>query len=85
MGLGCDDGDTSTESLDVNSVCHLEHMRHVVTDEDDWHASTAKVADQLQHQARLLHAEGSRGLVKDHDLAAERCSPGGGHGLALPA
>ena len=41
VGLRCDHSDAATEALDVNAVGDLEHMRHVVADQDDRQTAVA--------------------------------------------
>ena len=41
---GVTTADPSPEPLDVDPVRHLEHLRHVVADEDDRQAALAQVA-----------------------------------------
>ena len=52
-------------------------------DEDDRQPLVAQLLDHVQDHPGLLNAQGSGGLVEDDDLAAERCGPSDGHGLAL--
>jgi len=57
---------SSAENLDA--VCDSEHLRHIVTDEDDGDALITNVLDQIQHAPRFAtHAQGCRGLVHEDD------------------
>ncbi len=67
----------------MDAVGHLEHLRHVVRDEDDRYAALPDALDQLEHLAGLLHAQRGGRLVEDDHLAAEGGRTSHGHGLAL--
>ena len=69
----------------MDAIGDLEHVGHVVADQDHRQAAVAEVPDQLQDLAGLPDAESRRRLVEDDDLAAERRGPGDGDGLALAA
>src|SRR3989344_3508702 len=81
--LGVDHGGALAQAGDVDAVGNLEHMGHVVADEDDGQALVAHAADQLQHHVALLHAEGGSGLVHDDHMARKRCRAR--HSHALPS
>src|SRR3989344_701328 len=83
--LGVDHGGALAQAGDVDAVGNLEHMGHVVADEDDGQALVAHAADQLQHHVALLHAEGGSGLVHDDHMARKRCRARHSHALALAA
>ena len=40
-----------SEALDVDPVRHLEHVGHVVADQDDRQAALTEVPDELEHLA----------------------------------
>ena len=67
VGLRGHDRCSPAEPLHMDPIGHLEHLRHVVRDEDDRHAPVAKVLDQLQHASRLTDAKCSGRLIKDDD------------------
>ncbi len=67
----------------MDAVRHLEHLRHVVRDEDDRQAPFTQILDHLEHSSGLVDAEGGRGLVEDDHLAAESRGARHGHGLTL--
>lgn len=83
--FGVDHGRTFAQAGDVDAVGNLEHMGHVVADEDHGQALVAHAADQLQHHVALLHAQGGGGLVHDDDMARKRCRARHGNALALAA
>src|SRR3954447_18930734 len=83
VGLRRDDTDATAEPLDVDPVRHLEHVRHVVADEDDAEATCLQAPDEPQHLPGLPDAEGGRRLVENDHLAAERGGAGHGDDLAL--
>ena len=83
--LRVDHGDAPAEPVDVDAVGDLEHMRHVVADQDDRQAAPLHVEHQLEHLARFLDAERRRRLVHDDDAAAEGRGPRHRHALALAA
>ena len=63
-------------------VGRLEHVLHVVADEEHGHATLAHRAHEVEHLLRLPHAERRRGLVEHDDVPA----PGdrAAHGDHLP-
>ena len=69
----------------MDAVGDVEHLRHVVRDEDDGDAPVAQVADELEHLVRLANAERGGRLVEHDDLRAERRGACHGDGLALAA
>ncbi len=79
--LGVDHRDALAQPVDMDAVGDLEHMRHVVRDEDDRQPAALHVQHQLEHPAALLDAERGGRLVHDHHPAAE--GGGAGHGDAL--
>src|SRR4051794_24358428 len=79
------DRDPAPEPVDVDAVGDLEHVRHVVADEDHRDARVADLEDQLEHMGGLLDAERRGRLVEDDDLRAERRRAGHRHALALAA
>jgi mannose/cellobiose epimerase-like protein (N-acyl-D-glucosamine 2-epimerase family) len=83
--LRIDDGEPTSEPVNVDAVGDLEHMRHVVRDEDDRQAALLDVEDQFEHAARFLDAERGGRLVEDDDAAGERGRARDRHALTLPA
>jgi hypothetical protein len=69
----------------VNPVRDLEHVRHVVADQDDAQALLAQISDQPEHLTGLPDAERGRRLVQDHHLPAEGGRPSHGDRLLLSA
>lgn len=67
----------------VNAISHLEHVRHLVADQDDREATIANVFDQCEDATGLLHAQGRGRLIHDDDPGGERGCAGNGHTLAL--
>ncbi len=55
----------------MDAVGHLEHVRHVVADQDDPEALVTKVLDELEHLSGLADTECRRRFVEDHNLATE--------------
>src|SRR5271165_24029 len=83
--LRIDDGQPPSEAMDVDAVGDLEHMRHVVGDEDDRQAALLHVENELEHPARLLDPERRRRLVHDDQPLGEGRRPRHGNALALAA
>ena len=50
--LGLMTAQATAQPMDVDAVGDLEHMRHVVRDQDDGQAAFLDVEDQLEHPAR---------------------------------
>ncbi|MNL16005.1 hypothetical protein D3C87_1370260 [compost metagenome] len=69
----------------MDAVGHLEHMRHVVADQDDRNAACPHVLDEVEHASGFLDAQRRRGLIENDDLGAEGCRPGHRDALALAA
>ena len=67
------------------TVGELDHVFHVVGDEDHRVALGAQLRDQVEDLARLAHAERGRRLVEDHHLAREHRRARHGDRLALAA
>ena len=63
-------GDLSTETQHDNPIADLQHLLHVVADEHNRDALSAKPSDEIEHVSRLPHAERSRRLVKEHHAPA---------------
>ena len=72
--FGIDHRQPPAEAMDVDAVGDLEHMRHVVRDQDDRQAALLHVEDQLEHAARFLDAERRRRLVHDDDAACAKAA-----------
>ena len=85
ISRGLDHGRALAQPLDVDAVGHLEHVRHVVADQDHRQAVVAHPADQLEHHVRLLDAERGGRLVHDHDVPGEGRAARHRHALALAA
>ena len=85
MRLGRDHGGAFAKAHDVDAVGKLEHMRHVVADQDHGHAVLPNTFDQLHDLAGLLDAERGRRLVHDHDAPAPRRGARDRDALALSA
>src|SRR5215208_3036002 len=54
---GLDDSDSAPEALNVDTVGDLEHLRHVVADQDDGESPVTHLTDQVEHHVRLFDAE----------------------------
>src|SRR5690349_9253112 len=78
-----DDAGALPETVDVDSIGHLEDVGHVVADEHHGDAAVTDRADQVDHLTRLAYAERRRRLVHDDDATAERGGPRDGDALAL--
>mmetsp|Transcript_7225 Transcript_7225/g.11991 ORF Transcript_7225/g.11991 Transcript_7225/m.11991 type:complete len:207 (+) Transcript_7225:105-725(+) len=83
--FGVDHGQAFAQSVDVDAVGHLKHVRHVVADQDDRNAARFHVLDQFQHLAAFLHPKGGSGFVQDDHLGAKRSGTGHGDALTLTA
>ena len=59
-------GDLSTETQSDNLIADLQHLLHVVADEHNRDALSAKASDEVRHVSCLPHAERSRRLVEEH-------------------
>src|SRR5690242_15602155 len=70
--LRIDDAGALPQSVDVDAIGHLEHVRHVVADEHHGDAPVTDRPDEVDDLTRLPHAECGGGLVHDDDTAAER-------------
>src|SRR3954451_4512809 len=68
---------------DHEPVAHRIGVMRVVRDEDDGHASFARLQDVLEHDTGLLHAERRRGLVEDQHARSEVDRPCDRDRLAL--
>ena len=64
--------DALAEAQHLDAVGDLEHLGHVVADQDDREPAVAHAADQVEHAARLHDAERGRRLVHEDDLARPR-------------
>ena len=67
------------------AVGELEHVRHVVADQDHRQAALADAEDEVEHLPRLLHAERGGRLVHDHEPPRPRRGAGDGDALSLAA
>ena len=67
----------------MNAVGDLEHLRHVVRDEDDRHALVAQALNELEDLSGLSHPERGGRLVENDHLAAKCGGAGDRHRLAL--
>lgn len=83
--LRCHDGCSLAQSSDMDAVCDLEDLGHVVRDEDDGEPAIAKVLDHLEDARRFIDAQGRRWLVEDDHLGAESRGSSDGDCLALTA
>ena len=70
---------------DVDPVGHLEHVGHVVADQDHRQAFGLDLLDQVQHLAGLLDPQRRGRLVQHHELGGEGRRAGDGHRLPLAA
>ena len=70
-----DDRHTPSEADDVDPVGELEHVRHVVADQDHGEAPLADTLDQGEHLPRLLDSQRGGRLVHDHDPPRPRRGP----------
>src|SRR5215211_3575149 len=73
-----------SEPQHVDAVRHLEHVCQVVADHHHPVPLLAQPLDELEHQRRLPHTEGGRGLVEDHHLRVTEQRAGDRYLLALP-
>ncbi len=80
-----EDRHSATESQDLDSVCDLEHVRHVVADQHHGHTAVANAPDHVEHVLGLDHAERSRGLVHDDHATCPRRRPRNSNALTLTA
>ena len=83
--LGVDDAEAAAEAVDVDAVCHFEHVGHVVADQDDRQAAALHVEDQFQHAAAFLDPQRRGRFVHDDDLGPEGRGAGHRHALTLAA
>src|SRR6516225_9361847 len=83
--LGIDDAKAAPEPVDVDAISDLEHMRHVVRDENDRKPALLHVEDQLEHAPRLLDAQRRRRLVHDDHAPREGGRSRNRDALALTA
>jgi hypothetical protein len=81
----CDCGVTTAETRDVDAVGELEHVRHVVADQDHRQAALAHALDQIDGLSGLLDVERGGGLVHDHDPSPSCCGARDGPALTLAA
>src|SRR3954454_8725540 len=84
VGLGARNelADLAPAAHDDGAVRDLHDVIHRMRDDDHGLLLLAESQDQIEHTARLAHAERSRRLVEDHDA---RCKGGGTRdGDALP-
>ena len=65
-------------------VAGLEHMMHVVADEDAGDALLLKSLDEADHLVRLLDGKVVGGFVENQHLGFEVHRAGNGNALALP-
>ena len=72
-----------TENLDA--VRDSEHLRHVVTDENDSDALVANLPDQVEHASGLHDAQGRRGFVHEDDAVRPHRGARDRNRLTLPA
>src|SRR6185437_12665115 len=83
--LRVDNRQAPAQAVDVNPVGDLEHMRHIMRNEDDRQTAPLHIEDQLEHAPRLLDAERRRRLVHDDDALGEGRRARHRHALALAA
>ena len=82
---GVIDRPRASEPLDVDPVGDLEHVRHVVADQDHRQARSRRRLISSSTWFDSSHAERRGRLVEHDDLAAERRGAGHGHRLPLAA
>ena len=80
-----DDGHPPAQALDMDAVGDLEHLGHVVADQDDRQAAVAHLANQVEHHVRLLDAQRRGRLVHDHDVPRKGGAARHRDALPLPA
>ena len=62
-------------AVDMDAVRDLEHMGHVVGDQDDRRAALLHVNNEFEHTAQFLDAERRRRFVHDNDALGEGGGP----------
>ncbi len=67
---GCESS-ASPETHDVNTVCQLENVRHIVTDEDHRKPPVPNRPDEVQHFSGLADSESGGRLIHDDQAASE--------------
>ena len=72
----------AAESGDVDAVGDLEHVGHVVADQDDGQALCLDLADQVEDLTCFLNPERGRGFVQDDELGWRRRRRGRRLGVA---
>ena len=73
------------ESLNVDAVGHVEHVRHVVADQDDGHTPVAQVAGSAREPGSTRALPGRRWARREPRPSTRSRGPGDGDGLPLPA
>src|ERR1700757_3103231 len=81
--LGCRDGRPTAQTHDLNPVCHLENMGHIVTDENNREPSIPNRANQVQYLTGFADTERCGWFVHDDQPASEYCRTGNGYTLTL--
>ena len=74
-----------TEALNVDTIRDLEHLGHVVGDQDNRDATFPQVLNQRQHLRGLTNTQSRGRLVKNDHLATEGCRAGDRDRLTLTA
>src|SRR3712207_2304780 len=77
--------DTSTGAHHPHRVAESQHLREVVTDQDDGVTLLAQSGDQLLDASGLLHTERCGRLIHDDELGGESCCATNGYRLPLTA
>src|SRR6185437_798409 len=75
----------SPEAQHDDPIADLQHLLHVVADEHDRDALSAKAADEIEHMSRLPHAKRSCGLIEEHHAPTPADSAPDRNALALAA
>ena len=73
----------SAEVHRAHPVGHLQHVVHVVADENDADSTVGESSHEFEHLLGLGHAQRSGGLVEDHQPRVTEHRLGNGHGLSL--
>src|SRR5215207_9208464 len=83
--LGVELGVDLSQPQHDNAVGDLEHVWHVVADEDDRDPGVAHLSNQIKNLRCLGDAEGGGRLIHDHHLARPHHRTGHRYPLALPS
>ncbi len=58
-------GHPLAETQHFDAVCHVQHLGHVVTDQDHRNAAFGDLSHEPQYVSGLANAQGGRGLVEE--------------------